>query len=51
MKTFHICFYLMKENNSTVGINIEAETMEIALKIFKENFPNSVINYIQNKSI
>jgi hypothetical protein len=51
MKTFHICFYLVKDYNSTVGINIEAETIEIALKIFKEKFPMSEISYIQNKSI
>lgn len=51
MKKFHISFYLDLTHNTTVGQNIEAESMEIALKIFKEKLPYAEIVYIHNKSI
>jgi hypothetical protein len=51
MKKYHISFYLDLTSNTTVGINIEAECMEIALKIFKEKYPYAEIIYIHNKSI
>jgi hypothetical protein len=51
MKKFHICYYPEKGVNLTIGINIEAESMEIALKIFTTQHPYSEISYIHNKSI
>lgn len=51
MKKFHICYYPQSGVNLTIGINIEAESMEIALKIFTTKYPYSEISYIHNKSI
>ena len=51
MNKFHISFFPEKDTNLTIGINIEAESMEIALKIFITKYPYAVISYIHNKSI
>lgn len=51
MKTFHISFYPEKGINLTFGVNIEAESIEIALAIFTKKYPYAEISYIQNKSI
>jgi hypothetical protein len=51
MKKFHISYFPQKGENLTIGINIEAESMEIALKIFITQFPYCEISYIHNKSI
>lgn len=51
MKTFHICFYPEKGVPLTVGVNIEAENIEIALKIFSVKYPMVEISYVQNKSV
>jgi hypothetical protein len=51
MKKYHVCFYPEKGANVTVGVNIEAESMEIALAIFRVKYPYVEICYIHNKSI
>lgn len=51
MKKYHVCFFPELGTNLTIGINIEAESMDIALKIFKEKYPYAEISYIHNKSI
>jgi hypothetical protein len=51
MKTYHITFCPDPNTNNSFGINIEAETMEIALKMFILKYPNNEPIYIHNKSI
>jgi hypothetical protein len=51
MKKFHISYFPIKGTNLTIGLNIEAESMEVALTKFQEDYPNVEISYIHNKSI
>ena len=50
MKNFHVCYYKNQNFPLLSGYNIEAETIEIALFLFKQEFPNYEIYYIHNKS-
>ena len=50
MKNFHICYYKDQNFPLLSGWNVEAKTIEIALSLFKKEFPNYEIYYIQNKS-
>ena len=50
MKNFHICYYKDQNLPLLSGWNVEAKTIEIALRLFKKEFSNYEIYYIQNKS-
>jgi hypothetical protein len=50
-KNYHICFYPDRNIELTIGVNIEAVTIEGALSKFKELHPNVEVVYIQNKSV
>ena len=51
MKTFHISYFPIKGTLLTIGLNIEAESIDLALIKFQEDYPNVEISYIHNKSI
>ena len=40
MKNFHICYYKDQNFPLLSGWNVEAKTIEIALSLFKKEFPN-----------
>jgi hypothetical protein len=50
-KNYHICFYPDKNIQLTIGVNITAVTIEVALSKFKEIHPKVEVVYIQNKSV
>lgn len=51
MTTFHFAFF----NDPTVAllgsVNIQGETLEVALQQFRLEYPNATINYIQQKTL
>jgi hypothetical protein len=50
MKTYHFAFYKDPAVALLGSVNIKGQTLEIALKEFREKFPNATINYIHDKT-
>jgi hypothetical protein len=50
MRTFHFAFYTDPTVALLGSVNIQGETLEIALQKFREKYSFATINYIHDKT-
>lgn len=51
MTTFHFAFFNDPAVALLGSVNIQRETLEVALQQFRLEYPNATINYIQQKTL